>query len=46
MTRNFGNGQLEIQDWIPLLTVIFIGVVLISALFPNTVTTINGAGGR
>ena len=39
MTRHYGNGKLEVQDWIPLLTVIFMVVVGFSALFPNTITT-------
>ena len=42
MTKHYGNGQLELADWIPLLAVIFVGVVGASALFPNTITTIGG----
>ncbi len=42
MTKHYGNGQLELADWIPLLAVIFAGVVGASALFPNTITTITG----
>ena len=42
MTKHYGNGQLELADWIPLLAVIFVGVVGASALFPNTISTIGG----
>ena len=37
MTSHYGDGKLDVFDWLPLLTVVFGGVVIFSSLFPNTV---------
>merc|ERR1740128_12372 len=37
MTSHYGDGQLDIFDWLPLLVIVFGGVLLFSSLIPSTV---------
>ena len=35
MTSHYGDGKLDIYDWIPLLAIIFLGVFVFGSLFPT-----------
>ena len=37
MTSHYGDGVLDVYDWIPLLAVVFGGIVILTSLVPNSV---------
>ena len=37
MTSHYGDGSLDMFDWLPLLAIVFGGVVIFSSLIPSTV---------